>query len=188
MYEQRYEDIDSFSAVSSFINVKSFFYANFVDYIEKPSFIQHSTTKLIKPQKKYWKSKCVRPLFMGRWVPSGSVLFTYHFRGEYVWLPFFFFHMKGEKNPNIQSYFFFSWPFYVKKNLVMDQVLEIRFSSTLNQGATDIVIGFGISRYDFQISVSISVSADKKIQNIGGYRYRPIWKKAYRLLPALNHA
>ena len=35
-----------------------------------------------------------------------------------------------------------------------------------------VLIGIGL--YDFQISVSILVSADKKIQNIGGYRYRPI--------------
>ena len=30
------------------------------------------------------------------------------------------------------------------------------------------------------ISVSASVSADMKIRDIGDYRYRPIWKKAYR--------
>ena len=34
--------------------------------------------------------------------------------------------------------------------------------------------------YAIVISVSASVSADMKIRYIGGYRYRPIWKNAYR--------
>ena len=34
--------------------------------------------------------------------------------------------------------------------------------------------------YATVISVSASVSADMKIRYIGGYRYRPIWKNAYR--------
>ena len=41
-------------------------------------------------------------------------------------------------------------------------------------------IGIVIGRYE-KIHIGIlSVSADKKIVNIGGYRYRPIRKKAYR--------
>ena len=41
-------------------------------------------------------------------------------------------------------------------------------------------IGIGIGRYEnFNIG-NLSVSADKKISIIGIYRYRPIWKKAYR--------
>ena len=94
----------SFSDVSS-LKTQFFFYANFSDY--RKAFIQH-TTKLIKPQKKYWKSKCVRPLFMGRWVPPGSVLFTYHFRGEYGYLSSSFSIWKGKKSQ--YSKLFFSWP------------------------------------------------------------------------------
>ena len=44
--------------------------------------------------------------------------------------------------------------------------------------------------YAIVISVSASVSADMKIRYIGGYRYRPIWKNAYRspttLAPSRN--
>ena len=42
------------------------------------------------------------------------------------------------------------------------------------------IIGIVIGRYEkFHIGI-LSVSADKKIEFIGLYRYRPIWKKAYR--------
>ena len=45
----------------------------------------------------------------------------------------------------------------------------------------------GIGRYEnFNIG-NLSVSADKKIGFIGGYRYRPIWKKAYRSYTVMNH-
>ena len=48
------------------------------------------------------------------------------------------------------------------------------------------VIGIGIGRYE-KISIgNLSVSADKKIRFIGGYRYRPIWKKAYRSYTGLS--
>ena len=42
------------------------------------------------------------------------------------------------------------------------------------------VIGIGIGRYGKIYIGNLSVSADKKIGFIGSYRYRPIWKKAYR--------
>ena len=38
----------------------------------------------------------------------------------------------------------------------------------------------GIGRYEKTYIGFLSVSADKKISYIGLYRYRPIWKKAYR--------
>ena len=41
----------------------------------------------------------------------------------------------------------------------------------------------GIGRYEKTYIGFLSVSADKKIPFIGLYRYRPIWKKAYRLYP-----
>ena len=43
--------------------------------------------------------------------------------------------------------------------------------------------GIGIGRYQKKLSVSVSVSAEKKIENIGDYRYRPKWKKAFRSYP-----
>ena len=39
----------------------------------------------------------------------------------------------------------------------------------------------GIGRYRKIYIGNLSVSADKKIGFISSYRYRPIWKKAYRL-------
>ena len=42
------------------------------------------------------------------------------------------------------------------------------------------IIGIGIGRYEKCHIGILSVSADKKIEFIGLYRYRPIWKKAYR--------
>ena len=48
------------------------------------------------------------------------------------------------------------------------------------------IIGIVIGRYEkFHIGI-LSVSADKKIPFIGLYRYRPIWKKAYRLYTAVG--
>ena len=45
------------------------------------------------------------------------------------------------------------------------------------------IIGIVIGPYEkFHIGI-LSVSADKKIEFIGLYRYRPIWKKAYRSYP-----
>ena len=47
------------------------------------------------------------------------------------------------------------------------------------------IIGIVIGRYEkFHIGI-LSVSADKKIEFIGLYRYRLIWKKAYRSYTAL---
>lgn len=34
-----------------------------------------------------------------------------------------------------------------------------------------------------KLSVSVSLSIEKKIENIGDYRYRPQWKKAFRSYP-----
>ena len=38
----------------------------------------------------------------------------------------------------------------------------------------------GIKSVSADYAIVISVSADMKIRYIGGYRYRPIWKNAYR--------
>ena len=46
--------------------------------------------------------------------------------------------------------------------------------------------GIGIGRYQKKLSVSVSVLAEKKIENIGDYWYRPKWKKAFRSYPNLH--
>ena len=46
------------------------------------------------------------------------------------------------------------------------------------------IIGIVIGRYEKCHIGILSVSADKKIEFIGLYRYRLIWKKAYRSYPA----
>ena len=78
------------------------------------------TTKLIKPQKYIGKVNASDISIYGalHWgMPPSSVLFTYHFRGENGYLfSSSFFHMKGGKIPNIQSYFFVDPP-SVKENL-----------------------------------------------------------------------
>ena len=79
------------------------------------------TTKLIKPQKYIGKVNASDISIYGalHWgMPPSSVLFTYDFRGEngYLFSSSSFFHMKGGKIPNIQSYFFVDPP-SVKENL-----------------------------------------------------------------------
>ena len=48
------------------------------------------------------------------------------------------------------------------------------------------VIGISIGRYGKIYIGNLLVSADKKIGFIGSYRYRPIWKKAYRSYTAFG--
>ena len=45
----------------------------------------------------------------------------------------------------------------------------------------------GIDRYEKKYISILLISADKKIEFIGDYRYRPIWKKAYRSYTDFNN-
>ena len=61
------------------------------------------------------------------------------------------------------------------------------FKDVLYSQITKIFISvIGIDRYGNICIVNLSVSADIKIGLIGDYRYRPIWKKAYRSYTVLK--
>ena len=49
------------------------------------------------------------------------------------------------------------------------------------------VISIGIGRYGKIAIGNLSVSADMKIGFIGDYRYRQIWKKAYRSYTGIEY-
>ena len=63
---------------------------------------------------------------------------------------------------------------------IWDNELKIIFKIHISQNLLYRLSVIGIGRYGEIFIGNLLVSADKKIHFIGGYQYRPIWKKAYR--------